>query len=64
MTSGMDKDEPLYRWKIYRVRGKLDYLGTVMAADEQSATECAIREFGITNPAHQKRLVVQKVAHA
>lgn len=54
------ENEPLYSWGIYRVRAKLDYLGSVMAADEQSAIERAIREFGITNPVHQKRLVAQK----
>ncbi len=62
MTPAMpkEKEPPLYSWSIYRVRAKLDYLGSVMAADEQSAIEQAIREFGITNPVHQKRLVAQK----
>ncbi len=55
------KDETLYRWNIYRVRAKLDYLGSVMAADEQSAISLAIREFGITNPAHQKRLIAKRL---
>jgi hypothetical protein len=35
-------------------------IGYVEASDAGQAIQAAIREFGITNPEHQKRLVAQR----
>jgi hypothetical protein len=35
-------------------------IGYVEASDAEQAIQAAIREFGITNPEHQKRLVAQR----
>jgi hypothetical protein len=35
-------------------------IGYVEAPDAEQAIRIAIREFGITNPEHQKRLVAQR----
>ena len=47
---------------IYRLRGTpAAYVGYVEAADERSALQKAIEEFGITDPQHQKRLFCRKL---
>jgi hypothetical protein len=35
-------------------------IGYVEAPDQEQAIKAAIREYGITNPEHQKRLVAQR----
>jgi hypothetical protein len=46
-----------YSWNIYRLRGTpAKFIGTVEAPDETTA----IKEFKITDPAMQKRLIAQR----
>lgn len=48
----------LYRWSIYRTgKSPSVYLGSVHARDEKTAIEEAIKDFGITDPEQQKRLM-------
>jgi hypothetical protein len=51
------------KWEVYRpIKGSLGaFIGVVEAPDETSALKAAIREFGIINPEHQKRLFVRRV---
>jgi hypothetical protein len=50
-----------YRWKVYRLRGTpAAFLGSVSATDEKAAIQAAIEEFGIGDPAQQKRLLAQR----
>jgi hypothetical protein len=50
-----------YRWSIYRLRGTpAAFIGSVEAADEKGAVDAAIREFGIDDPQHQRRLIAQR----
>jgi hypothetical protein len=57
----MAKRAPEYRWKIYRLRGTpAAFIGAVVAADEKAAINAAIEEFGIDDPAQQKRLLAQR----
>ena len=52
------KVRTLHRWLIYRIRGTpAQFVGSVQAPDEQSAIKEAIKEFGITDPEQQKRLI-------
>jgi hypothetical protein len=51
----------LYRWRITRIRASpAALIGYVEAPDQDQAIRSAIREFGITDPEHQKRLVAQR----
>jgi hypothetical protein len=53
--------QKLYRWRITRIRASpATLIGYVEAPDEKQAIQAAIREFGITDPEHQKRLVAQR----
>jgi hypothetical protein len=55
------RPQKLYRWRITRLRGSpAALIGNVEAPDADQAIRIAIREFGITNPKHQKRLVEQR----
>jgi hypothetical protein len=51
------------KWEVYRpIKGSPGaFIGVVEAPDETSALKTAIREFGIINPEHQKRLFVRRV---
>jgi ribosomal 50S subunit-associated protein YjgA (DUF615 family) len=47
-----------YRWRIYHIKGTpAQFLGTVLATDEQEAIKKAIAELEIKDPQTQKRLV-------
>ena len=50
------------QWEVYRpIKGSPGaFIGVVEAPDETSALKAAIREFGIINPDHQKRLFVRR----
>ena len=51
----------MYSWRILRIRGTpAAFIGIVDAPDEGSAINEAIKQFEITNPEHQKRLVAQR----
>jgi hypothetical protein len=50
----MAKKATKYRWKIYRLRG------TPAAFVGSAAIKAAIKEFGIDDPAQQKRLLAQR----
>jgi hypothetical protein len=57
----MAKKATEHRWKIYRIRGTpAAFIGAVVAADEKAAINAAIEEFGIDDPAQQKRLLAQR----
>jgi hypothetical protein len=56
------RSQKLYRWRITRIRASpAALIGYVDAPDQEQAIKAAIREFGITNPEHQKRLVAQRM---
>jgi hypothetical protein len=49
------------RWEVLRVTGSSPaFEGIVYAPDEKSALKAAITELKITNPEHQKRLIVRR----
>jgi hypothetical protein len=53
--------EKTYRWSIYRLRGTpAALIGSVNAPNEKAAVKAAIEEFGIDDPAQQKRLLAQR----
>jgi len=55
----MRKKEHL--WEVYRLKGSpAAFVGAVYAPDEKTALKAAIKELKITNPEHQKRLVVRR----
>jgi hypothetical protein len=54
--------KPLPSWRITIIRKKGERLGTVEAATADEAIKVAIKEFGITDPERQRRLVAQRVA--
>jgi hypothetical protein len=47
-------------WRIYEIRSKSRYIGSVMAADEKGAVTKAIEGFGIADPHRQRRLVARR----
>jgi hypothetical protein len=52
----------LHRWRISRIRATpTEFIGYVEAPDETEAIKNAVREYRITNPEKQKRLVAQGV---
>ncbi len=50
------------RWHIHVLRWKGEHIGTVEAPDAASAIKAAIKQFGITDPERQKRLVARPEA--
>ena len=49
------------QWRITRIKAiRTALIGYVEAPDAQQAIRIAIREFRITNPEHQKRLVARR----
>ena len=56
------KPAALRTWAISRIKGTpATELGRVKAPDAERAIKVAIKEFGITNPEHQKRLAARPV---
>ena len=51
-----------FQWEVIRLRARGEYLGKVCAPDEEAAIKAAIKAFEITNPEHQKRLLVRRYA--
>jgi hypothetical protein len=49
-----------YPWRILLIRAKAESVGTVEATDEKSAIQRAIKEFDITDPEQQKRLIARR----
>jgi len=49
-------------WRIYVIRKKQEYIGSVEAPDEKAAIAAAIKELGITDPTRQQRLVARREA--
>jgi hypothetical protein len=56
----MAKATKLYHWRIYLIRKRGEFLGSVDAPDERAAIAAAIEKYGITDPEQQKRLVAQR----
>jgi hypothetical protein len=56
----MVKATKLYHWKIYLIRKRGEFIGSVDAADEKSAIAAAIEKYSITDPEQQKRIVAQR----
>ena len=55
------KSAPDCAWSIYRLRSTpAEYLGRVIAPDQEAAIAKAIEELEITNPEHRKRLIAQR----
>ena len=55
------KSAPDCAWSIYRLRStSAEYLGRVIAPDQDTAIAKAIDEFEITNPERRKRLIAQR----
>ena len=54
--------ERLPVWRIFELRHKGRYIGSVLAADEKEAIDKAIEEFGVSEPPRQRRLVAQREA--
>lgn len=51
----------LRQWEIYRLKGSpAAFMGLVYAPDEESALKAAIEELEISNPEHQKSLLVRR----
>jgi len=49
------------QWEIYRLKGSpAAFVGIVYGPDEKSALKAAIKEFKITNPEQQKRLLIRR----
>jgi hypothetical protein len=48
-------------WRITLIRKKGERVGTVAAATADEAIQVAIREFGITDPERQRRLIAQRI---
>jgi hypothetical protein len=54
----LDTSRKQHTWHIYRIRGTpAQFLGSVTAPNEKRALEEAAKEFNITNPEQQKRLM-------
>jgi hypothetical protein len=49
-----------HTWSIYLIRASGKYLGRVIAPDQKTAIEQAIKEFEITDPEQQKRLMARQ----
>lgn len=47
-------------WRVYEIASKGRYIGSVMAADDKAAIEQIIKEYGITEPHRQRRLVASR----
>jgi hypothetical protein len=50
----------LYRWAIYLIRDRGEFIGSVAATTEKSAIAAAIENFKITDPEWQKQLVARR----
>ena len=49
-------------WRIYVIRRKQEYIGSVEASGEKAAIAAALKELGITDPSRQQRLVARREA--
>jgi hypothetical protein len=49
-----------FDWDVIRLRARGEYLEKIRAADEEAAIKAAIMTFEITDPEHQKRLLVRR----
>ena len=57
----MPDEDTLPSWRIFRNWGGSNaFLGIVKAGTQESAIRRAIKEFNVTDPEHQKRLVAQR----
>ena len=55
------RTQKLFRWRVTRLKASpAALICYVEAPDQEQAIRAAIREFAITNPEHQKRLVAQR----
>jgi hypothetical protein len=48
-------------WRIIEIRKKGHHIATVAAPDADAAIKAAIRDYAITDPHRQRRLVAQPV---
>ena len=52
----------LHRWRISRIRGvPVEFIGYVEAENEKQAIKQAIKQFQISDPKKQRRLVAHRV---
>jgi len=52
----------LHRWRISRIRGTpAEFIGYVEAENEKQAIKQAIKQFEISDPEKQRRLVAQRM---
>jgi hypothetical protein len=51
----------LRSWRIILIRQKGEVLVTIEAPDANTAIKMAIKEYGITEPHRQRRLVAQPI---
>jgi hypothetical protein len=55
----------MYEWRITRILSSpAELIGHVEAPDDEEAIKEAIRQFGITDPQHQKRLAARPMPRA
>jgi hypothetical protein len=50
----------LHHWRIYLIRKRGEFIGSVEAPDEKAAIAAAIEKYGIADPERRKRLVAQR----
>jgi len=53
--------KPMRSWRIIEIRKKGHHIATVAAPDADAAIKAAIRDYAITDPHRQRRLVAQPV---
>jgi hypothetical protein len=62
MATRSNRPQKLYRWRIARIRSTpAEIIGYVEAPDAETAIKEAIREYEITDPEKQKRLIAQRM---
>ena len=54
------KSKKLHEWQVIRLRANGEYLGKVLAADEEAAVKAAIKAFDLTAVEKQKQLLVRR----
>ena len=60
----MAKSPKLHHWRIYLFRKRGEFIGSVEAPDEKAGFAAAIKEYEITDPERQKRLIAHRSSDA
>ena len=61
LTIEMPRKPKLHRWRISLIRKEGEFLGVVDALGEAAAIKQAIKQFFITDPKRQRRLVAERI---